>query len=336
MNSSNNNVKDSLEKKKFEKNTFQNMLLRYGILLFTFALMVFFSFFAPRFFTARNFFNLISSAAITGIFALALTNTVCMANFEIAFASVGIFGGVIYIVMLGNGISLYNAMFLTLIVCVVIYFLFALCLLYIKIPSFIASIALLGTMTGITNWITKGGMIYSNVPGFEKLGRHMYFDIIPSPMLVFIVVSLVIVYIVEYTYFGRYMYLIGSNESAAKYAGIDTTKTKFIGLLMSGVLVGIGGLVTASRFGSCGPTIISGYTFPAIIVMFIGSIFFKAGTPNPLGTFLAAILIALIENGLVLMDVDIAFREMIRGILLFVAVGMVSSMKEGGIPELEM
>jgi len=337
MNLASKNVKnDYLEKKRIEENIYTKLILRYGILIFTFFLIIFFSFMAPRFFSGRNFLNIITSSCITGMFALGLTSVVCMADFDIAFASVGVFGGILYVLMVESSFGIPVAAILTILITAAIYILFAVCVLYINIPAFLTSIALLGIMSGVSAWITGGGLVYSYTPGFEKIGRGMIFGVIPSPVLPFLIVTIIMVYLIESTYLGRYIYSIGSSPDAAEYSGISVKKVKFTVFLICGVLVGITGIVLASKFGACGPSITSGYLFPSIITVYIGAVFFKEGTPNPMGTIIAAILISIMENGFLLMGVPLAGREILRGILLFTAVGMVSSMKKGGIPEIKM
>lgn len=322
--------------KRRGKNFVKALFLRYGLLFIAIGVFIFFSFSHPRFLTPRNIFTLVGQGSIIGLLALGLTNILVVGEFDMSFAAIATFCGVLAIYLMGAqrmnvffvfvicfgfgvGLSLFNA---TNVV-------------YLRIPSFIATLGLMGVLSGISKWITGGSVLYYAFmpPAFGLVGRDVFAGLIPSSTISFFVGAIAVVIFLEYTYLGRYFYSVGGGGvEAAKRVAINVNKVKILAFLVMGIIAGWAGIVMASLFGVGNPAMGDAFLFPAIIAAFLGAIFLKEGLPNALGTVVAAMLLAMLGNGLVLHGFPLYVREIFNGIVLLVAVSMICIVKPGGLP----
>ena len=197
-------------------------------------------------------------------------------------------------------------------------------IIYVGIPSFIATLGMMVVLTGISRGFTGGITTYPQAfpPGFELVGRYMIGGLIPAPVIIFIGVSILLILLLDYSPKGRYIYAIGGNPKASLHVGINVKKIKILVFLVAGVTYGIGGIIMSSMFGSCSPGMGEGYLLPAIIACFLGAVFLTEGIPNPRGTIVAAILLAILSNGFTMTNVPFYGRAIIQGIILLISIGM--------------
>jgi len=324
---------------KRERSLLSTLVLRYGVLFITIIVFIVFSLMQPRFITPRNIFNLIGQGSIIGLLALGLTNIIVVGEFDISFAAIATFCGVLSVFLVGaTGMNLFLAWIICFAFGIGLSLFNAVNVVYVGIPSFIATLGLMGVLTGVSKWITGGSILYfAFMPrGFESIGRGMIANLIPSPVISFLIGALAVVVFLEYTYIGRYFYAVGGGREAARRAGVNVRKVKFLAFLVMGIIAGSSGLLMASMFGVGNPVMGDSFLFPAIISAFLGAVFLKEGIPNPSGAVVAAILLAIIANGLVMLGLPLYVKEIVQGAILVVAVAMVSLLKPGGIPGAKM
>lgn len=321
-------------KEKPEHSIFGIIILKYGVLVITIALAVGFSFVAPRFATPRNILTLISQGSIIGLLALGLTNIIVVGEFDISFAAIATFCGVLSVLLIGTGMNIFLAWIICFLLGISLSLFNAVNVVYIGIPSFIATLGLMGILTGISKWITGGRVLYyaSMPPAFGIIGGTSIGGLIPFPAIWFLFGALAIVVFLEYSYMGRYFYAVGGSIEAAKRTGINPRKIKIYAFLVMGVIAGLSGLIMASMFGVGNPAMGDAFLFPAIIAAFLGAVFLKEGIANAAGTVVAAMLLAVIANGLIMLGLPLHVKEIVQGLILLVSVAAVSMLKPGGIP----
>ena len=267
--------------------------------------------------------------------ALGLTNIVVVGEFDISFAAVATLAGVLSVVFIGSmGLNMYLVWILCVAIAVGFGLWNAFAVVKIGMPSFIATIALMALVTGVNKWITGGSVLYYAFmpPGFKSIGRAMVANLIPSPVLWFAVGAIAFILFLDYTYIGRYFYAVGGSREAARRVGIKVQRVRMLAFVIMGLIAGVSGIVMASMFGVGNPVMGDSFLFPAIIATFLGAIFLREGLPNAFGTVVAAILLAIIANGLTLLGLPLYVKEITEGVILLAAVGAVSTLKPGGIP----
>ncbi len=304
------------------------ILRRYGLLISVMLLYIVFGLVQPKFFGVHNLINIFRQASLIGILALGLTFIVSAGEFDLSFASIA----AMVSCFLVNFMMMDMNVYLAIVICLGIGLLAAMVsyvnVIYIGIPSFVASLAMMNITTGIARYVTGGGVIYAvNYPDFFNfIGRGKVLGI-PTPVIWLIILSVIAVYFLEFTKSGRYIYAVGGNSEAAVHVGINIIKTKLISYLIFGLLSGFAGLIMGSLFGSGNPDVGAGYTFPGIIATLLGGAFIKDGTPNARGTLVAALLLATIQNGFTMTSVPFYMKEIVLGIILIIAIGLITVLR---------
>lgn len=183
-----------------------------------------------------------------------------------------------------------------------------------KVNSFMTTLAL---MMGLRAFVT---LLLSNnaylIPDSMRFIDNNVFKVIAVIILVAI-----IVYVFHYTRFGVYVRGIGENENAIRYAGVNVEKIKIIAFAISGLMAGLAALFTIARVGGTNSTIGQGFEMRVMMALYIGGIPVRGGSGSKIYKLLfGAPTIVMLENGLVLCGASGGTTQLIRGIVLLVAV----------------
>jgi ribose transport system permease protein len=198
---------------------------------------------------------------------------------------------------------------------------------YGKLPPFIATLAMLGIARGLALVISQGSPIampdaVSALGG--TLGRFL-----PIPVIVMVVMGLIAAVILNRTYAGRAMYAIGGNEEAARLSGIKVDRQQLITYGLSGAFAAVAGIVLASRLASAQPQAAAGYELDAIAAVVIGGASLSGGKGRALGTFVGALILAVLRNGLNLLSVSAFWQQVVIGAVIALAV-LVDTLRRRG------
>jgi simple sugar transport system permease protein len=167
------------------------------------------------------------------------------------------------------------------------------------------------------NMTFKGTMAPGKITGsFKAIGQT------PWIILIMLAVVLVMHVFLNMTKYGRYLYAVGGNREAAKLVGINVGKYRLIAYLLSALFAGIAGLMLCSRVGSFQINAGEAYLMPAIAAAFIGESVGGAGKANAIGTFVGAVLIGILENGLIMLSVPYYALNIVKGIVLAAALAL--------------
>lgn len=188
---------------------------------------------------------------------------------------------------------------------------------YMKIPSFIATLGMLSIARAACTLYTGGSII--SVPfesSFKKIGMFPWIIIVGA---VFFVLTY---FFHKKTVFGRYVRMIGGDENVARLCGIKVTRYKFYVMALCGVLAGCGGIVMAARLGSGSPTTGDKFEMDAISSVVLGGTPLSGGFGSIIGTLIGALILAMINNGLVLIGISSEWQMLVKGVILILAVFM--------------
>jgi inositol transport system permease protein len=187
-----------------------------------------------------------------------------------------------------------------------------------KIPPFIAT---LGMMT-----VARGfALIYSNkplsqlTPEYNFIGQGAILGV-PFPVIILILVAIAVHIMLNNTPFGRYIYALGGNEQAARISGVNIDRVKIGVYTLAGLLSGLAGLVVSSRVGSGQPGQGVGIELDAIAAAVIGGTSLSGGIGTIWGTIVGALIIGVLDNGLILLNVDQYWITIVKGTIIVVAV----------------
>jgi ribose/xylose/arabinose/galactoside ABC-type transport system permease subunit len=188
-----------------------------------------------------------------------------------------------------------------------------------RIPAFIVTMGTMSIGRGLA-LIFSHGMPVANFPdSFNFLGTESLGPI-PWPVIIYILVILIAWYMLNKRPLGRYIYAIGSNEEAARAAGISVDAVKIKAYLIEGVLLGLAGTLFAGRIKSAAPAFGSGYELDAIAGCIIGGVSFSGGIGTISDMVIGALLLGVINNGMDLLGVEAFYKQVVKGSIIIIAV----------------
>jgi ribose transport system permease protein len=247
---------------------------------------------------------------LTGGFDLSVGGTAALAGIVSAYFTSPAFGNLPY------GLALAIALSVSLLVGVINGLLIA----KVKINPFIATMAMNFILGGVVILISKNP-ISVNTPAYSFLGATTLGSVkFPLPILILVLLYTAFGFIMKYTVLGRRIYATGGNKEAARISGINVDKTIFYTYVFSSALAGFGGIVLASRIATANPNIGSSYALETIAAAVLGGTILSGGEGNIWGAFLGVLVTGLLSNGLIMIGVSQAWRDIATGIVLIFAI----------------
>ena len=140
------------------------------------------------------------------------------------------------------------------------------------------------------------------------------------PVWISAVVVLLAIVVTNKTKLGRYIYAIGGNEKAAELSGVKIKRIKIIVYSVAGALAALGGIIVTSRLDSAQPNAGTGYELDSIAAVVIGGTSLSGGKGTIMGTVQGALIIGILNNGLVLLNVSPFWQQVIKGFVILLAV----------------
>lgn len=190
---------------------------------------------------------------------------------------------------------------------------------WLRLNPFIVTLATWEIFAGLTLVITKGYPIRPLGESFTIYGKGEPFGI-PVPVLIFVAVALILIWMLTQTRFGRNIFAVGGNRDAAILAGIPARRVEFMAFGLSGMLASMAGILFASRMDAAQPSVGEGWLMGAITAAILGGTSLRGGQGSIVGTVLGALLLTVLANGTVLMNVSGFWQRVIVGAVVLVAV----------------
>jgi ribose transport system permease protein len=310
--------------------TYKSTLKKFQSLIALLVLCIVLSFLTDKFFTASNGINVLRQVAVNICIATGMTLIVLTAGIDLSVGSVLALCGAFAAGLLKNGIKIPSAdlyVGFTILGAVLAATLAGAALGWFngfvitkfKVPPFVATLALLTIARGFTMLYTGGHPISNLGDQFAVIGAGSFVGI-PVPVCIAIVVVLLAAFITQKTKLGRYIYAIGGNETAAKFSGININKVKMIVYSLGAALAAVGGVIVTSRLDSAQPNAGISYELDAIAAVVIGGTSLNGGKGSVWGTVIGAMIIGVLNNGLVLMNVSPFWQQVVKGGVILLAV----------------
>jgi simple sugar transport system permease protein len=298
--------------------------------------VLYFSLTLENFLNFTNITNVFRSVAIVSLIGLAITISLTINGFDLAVGATAGFAAVVAAkIMVIWGYGVVPAVIVPLIVGVLIGIFNAFLIIKIGINDMLATLSMMFVLTGISITFQDGSAIYNYMPlpngggiakytiseAFLYIGQGKLFSI-PIPVYIMLIVATLVHIFLNYTKYGRYMYMIGGNPEAAKLSGISINRYKLIAYSLSGFLSALAGIVLASRLGSGEVNAGAPYLMDGVAAAFVGFSVLGVGKPNAYGTLLGALLMGILLNGLIMMDFPYYSQDIIKGVVLLLALGL--------------
>jgi len=309
---------------------YSGQLSKFQSLIALIVLCVVLSFLSDKFLTVNNVWNVMQQISVNICISVGMTLVVLTSGIDLSVGSVLALSGAITAGLLKNGIewqgqNLYvgftvlGAILAGLLAGGLIGCFNGWTITRFKVPPFVATLAMLTMARGLTLLWTKGFPISVLGPGFDFIGTGWLLGI-PVPVWISLIVILAALVLTKKMSIGRYIYAIGGNENAARLSGININKIKIIVYGLAGVLAAVGGLIVTARLDSAQPNAGISYELDAIAAVVIGGTSLAGGRGSIWGTVLGAVIIGVLNNGLVLLNVSPFWQEVVKGLVILLAV----------------
>ena len=297
------------------------------------------TFLSDNFATSENLFNVTRQISVNLCISVGMTLVILTGGIDLSVGSILAFSGAIAGGLLKNGIQLegldlyvgftvLGAILAALLAGGLLGWFNGWMITRFKVPPFVATLAMLTMARGFTMLYTNGFPITGLGDPFTYLGTGWFLGI-PMPVWISILVIVVFSVLVKKTKLGRYIYAIGGNERAALLSGIKVKKIKMIVYLLAGVLSGVGGLLVTARLDSAQPNAGAGYELDSIAAVVIGGTSLSGGKGSVMGTVIGALIIGVLNNGLVLLNVSPFWQQVVKGLVILLAVVIDRVQKKG-------
>jgi ribose transport system permease protein len=306
------------------KNPLANLDWRRYVIYIGFAVV--FLFFAitlgdDGFLTGNNLLNIVRQTATVTIIAVGMTYVIAAAQIDLSVGATAGLASVVTAMTIAN-YGVFLGILAGLAVGVVVGSVNGALVAMLKIPSFLVTLGMLGIAAGVAQWITKSAPqpilsdLYNKVFGSGDIGP------IPGLIVWMIIVVVIGAIVLAKTRFGRQVLATGGNPIAAKFTGINTTSITFRVLLISALLAALAGMLYAGQLQSGRYQWGTGDELSAIAAVILGGTSLFGGSGTVVGTLFGALLIGLINNGLILAGLDTSQQQVIRGVIIILAVAL--------------
>lgn len=189
----------------------------------------------------------------------------------------------------------------------------------LRIPSFIATYGMLWVLHGVTYWYMAGETMHGFPAGFRQIGSG-YFLGLPIPVYLLLVFLAVGTVFAQRTTWGQEIYAIGANPVAARLSGIPVARRLLLVYVVSGAMAGLASIVFLARLNSAEADIGETLTLPAIAAVLIGGTSLFGGLGTVFGTFVGALILTLVLNGMNLLSVNASWQPLVTGVIVILAV----------------
>ncbi len=286
-------------------------------------LTVAFSILSPFFLAPDNLLNVVNNAAVVMIIAAPLTLLVVARQVDLSVGSGVGFAATAFAVAAAAGLGVGAAVAAALAAALLIEVVNAFAVVKLRVNSLITTLGTLAAFRGLAELLGSG----SNIPvdGFGLLGRtrfNVFGASVPLAVLIMVAVLGVFWIIMDQTRYGRHMYAMGANPRAARLGGISLERDVVIAFLATGFAVGLAALITVSQLGAVAPTTGAGLELLAVTGVILGGASLSGGRGTVMGTLIAILILAVLDNGLTLLGVTSFWQQVTRGTLLVAAVAL--------------
>jgi ribose transport system permease protein len=298
-----------------------DLLKRQGAIIALVLLVLVIGIASPQFRTVANLLSLLRQASINGVIAFGMTCVILTGGIDISVGAILGLAAMLGAGFLKGGIPEQLAILLML--------LFGLGLgaingTLVTIGGLQPFIATLITMTAYRGF----GLIYGNGKPISSLGDQPLLNSVgrgslagvPVPVWILLLMFVLFFFILNHTTLGRRIYAVGSNAVAARLAGVNISRTKLFVYGVSGLMSALAGLVLLSRLGSAQPTLGSGYEIDAIAATALGGTSMNGGSGKIYGTMVGVLIIAILSNGLNILEVSSYYQDVVKSAVILLAV----------------
>jgi ribose transport system permease protein len=305
--------------KSSKSRSLSNFLQIAGILPILLLICILFALLSPNFLTTGNAVNILRQASINIVLATGMTFVILTGGIDLSVGSVLAVSAVVAVLvsllpvlgwfavpaalLTGLLLGLINGAFIT----------------FLDVPPFIVTLGTLTALRGAAFLVANGTTVINRDINFAWIGNS-YIGPLPWLVIVALLVVAVSWFILRQTVLGVQIYAVGGNERAARLTGIKVNRVLLFVYGVSGLLSGLAGIMSASRLYSATGMLGQGYELDAIAAVILGGTSFTGGIGTIIGTLFGALIIAVLNNGLTLLNMSYFWQLVVKGSVIIIAV----------------
>ncbi|MGG4042541.1 ABC transporter permease [Bacillus smithii] len=272
------------------------------------------------FVTADNFLNIVRQTAMISLMGLAMTFVISTGEIDLSVGSITALSSLTAALALQSGLGLIGGVVVGLATGLLVGLVNGLLVTKVAIPSFLVTLGTMGIVKGLAMWITDTAPVPIVNSTFNFLFGSGNVGPIPILLIWTLVFTIIAHILLRKTSFGRQTLATGGNESAARFSGVNTLKIKLLVFLGSGLMAGLAGLLYAGRMHAGRFTFGEGDELSVIAAVILGGTSLFGGVGTVIGTVIGSLMIGTINNGLIIMGLDVSEQMMIKGAIIILAV----------------
>jgi ribose transport system permease protein len=275
--------------------------------------------FAPHFLEVNNMLNVFKQSFMTAILAAGMTLVILTGGIDLSVGSIVALSGVLSVMTLNAGMNPLIAILVGSVVGLAAGLINGYLTAVPKLPSFIVTLGSMTYIRGLALVISGGYPMVLTDSTFKFIGAGEILGV-PTPIYITLLVYVIMFFVLKYTMFGRHVYAIGGNEEASRLTGIKVERTLIKVYSISGLFAGIVGVILAGRLFSGQPTAGNMAELDAIAAVILGGTSFVGGFGRIQGTIIGVLIIAVLKNGLTLLNVHFYWQSVVVGLVIIAAV----------------
>jgi ribose/xylose/arabinose/galactoside ABC-type transport system permease subunit len=274
------------------------------------------------FLTESNVMILLRQAAIFAIIGIGTTMVAILGELDISFGAILSLAGCVAAAWIVDGWSPVVGVAIAIGIGAAIGLVNGVLVNYVRIPSVVATLGVLGIVEGLAMMYTSGSSIFG--PDLERLSFLARGEILGIPTTVVIAFAMYAVawVVTTRTPFGAHLYATGDNREAAFRAGIAVQRLRLIVFIVAGALAGLAGVLQVARIGRAQATMGADALFPVLTAVILGGVSISGGRGRIVNTLIASVFLASITNGLILLGVTSEVQRVVQGAVLVIAVSL--------------
>ncbi len=290
------------------------------MLIATLAMCVVFTVLNKNFLNYSNFLTVLQQMVLNGILAVGMMFTIITGGIDLSVGcTYAITGIVVASCTVNYGMNPFLAILVGILIGAVLGAFNGFLINQLKLQPFIATLGTMSLYRGIA-YVVTGGVPVTNVPtSYRDIFNGIVFGGVRNYIIVMVVVFVIAHILLSKMRSGDYLYAVGGNEEAAKLSGVNVIKTKYIAYIFCGICAAIAGMIMLASLGSAEATAGQAYETNAIAAAAIGGTRMAGGKGTALGTFIGALMLAVLKVGMVVINVDSFWQFVVTGIIIIVA-----------------
>lgn len=316
-----NNENPKKKQKKISGNTLQQLLAFSSLIV----LLIIFSIASPNFLQVNNIIGILLSTSVIGILALGATFVIVTSGIDLSVGTVMALSSVMSgLIVVNADLPIFVGVIAGIATGAFCGFLCGVAITKLKIPPFVATLAMMMIAKGLALVVSGASPIYfTEKPGFSQIALGNFLGTsIPNAVVIFFALGIIAAILLSKTVLGRFNIAIGSNEEATKLSGVNIDRWKIIIYSLAGVFTGIAGIIMASRLNSAQPALGQGYELEAIAAVVIGGTSLSGGKGTIVGTIIGALIMSVLTNGLRVLSIPQEWQTVVVGVVIIFAVYM--------------